>query len=171
MKTITTFFLGMLSSFLALFLIGMAVKYITLSTYLYGNVNETATESVIYDFQFTMLLALVQLLCAIALIAFSAKCFQIFNGFYNKLIKTRKDKDIYKQAENTRYDELYAKLKDTNIPDLQDSLIKDFFKRDINSDQVLAGFMNYLKTKHSKTDRGFKEEMRERSLSDLVKDL
>lgn len=127
MKTITSFLIGTLLVIVSLFLLGMSFTYINLSTYYFTQLD---VPERIYEFQLTFLfIALVQAALAIVAISFAILSFQKFAYYYRRYLNKKRDNDIKKQVENAKYDDLYSKLKDTNIPEQQDKIVDEFYNK------------------------------------------
>lgn len=125
MKTISTLLLGILSLIISITFITFAVESFTNSNQLYlGN-----TSNDLYDFKFTLVFTgFILVIIAMIFIVTSFTLFKVFYLYYLEAVERKRDKDIFKQLEDAKYDSLYNNLSKTNLYDEKKRIIYDFYR-------------------------------------------
>lgn len=139
MKTITSFLLGILFLSLAILMLSFCIHSLTLSANVYTLVGTIQN----YDFQITFIItAIVQAVISIGFIQLAVKCFNRFGKYYQNYLTGKRNRELYKQLEEAKYEELYRKLNAQKSPQDKKDLLESFF-RDKDVDKIKS-IMNDL---------------------------
>ena len=123
MKTITSFLLSILLTVISFYVLALAIHSIQLSNYTFTNNQLTG----VFDFQFTFLFcALAQASVALFIFAQAIKVFNISANYYRTYQVNKRERDIVREIENTKYHKLFMDLNATNDADKKEQVYNEF---------------------------------------------